>query len=55
MPTNLPRYTLRISREYLKKMKYIAEENGRSTNKEIEAMIKNRIAEYETKNGVIPV
>lgn len=53
MPSNLPRYTLRIPQEYLDKIRYIAEENGRSANKEIELMIKLRIREYEQENGTI--
>ena len=46
MPSNLPRYTLRIPKIYLDKIRYIAEENGRSANKEIELMIKQRIKNY---------
>ena len=53
MPSDLPRYTLRIPNEYLEKIRYIAEENGRSANREIEMMIKNRINEYESSKGVI--
>ena len=53
MPSNLPRYTLRMPKEYLQKIRYIAEENGRSANKEIELMVKHRIKEYEQKNGPI--
>lgn len=53
MSSDLPRYTLRIPQIYLDKIKYIAEENGRSANKEIELMIKQRIKHYETQNGKI--
>ncbi len=53
MSTDLPRYTLRIPKEYLEKIKYIAGENGRSANKEIELMIKHRIEAYEKESGVI--
>ena len=53
MSSDLPRYTLRIPQEYLDKMRYIANENGRSANKEIELMIKQRIKEYESENGEI--
>ena len=53
MSSNLPRYTLRIPEEYLKKIRYIAEEQGRSANKEIEMMIKSKITEYEKINGEI--
>ena len=53
MSSNLPRYTLRIPKEYLEKIRYIAEENARSANREIEIMIKRRIDEYEKANGTI--
>ena len=53
MPSDLPRYTLRIPKEYLEKIRYIAAENGRSANKEIELMIKHRIALYEKEFGAI--
>lgn len=53
MASDLPRYTLRMSKEYLQKIRYIAEENGRSANKEIELMVKQRIKEYEQENGPI--
>ncbi len=53
MSSDLPRYTLRIPKDYLDKIRYIAGENGRSANKEIELMIKQRIKEYESQNGPI--
>lgn len=53
MASDLPRYTLRMPKEYLQKIRYIAEENGRSANKEIELMVKQRIKEYEQENGPI--
>ena len=53
MSSDLPRYTLRIPKDYLNKIRYIAGENGRSANKEIELMIKQRIKEYESQNGPI--
>lgn len=53
MASDLPRYTLRMSKEYLQKIRYIAEENGRSANKEIGLMVKQRIKEYEQENGPI--
>lgn len=55
MPSELPRYTLRIPQEYLEKIRYIAEENGRSANREIELLVKRRIAEYEKENGAIQI
>lgn len=53
MASNLPRYTLRIPQLLLDKIRFIAAENGRSANKEIECMIKQRIQEYESLNGEI--
>lgn len=53
MPSDLPRYTLRIPQVLLDKIRYIAEENGRSANKEIELLIKERIKAYEALNGRI--
>jgi len=53
MPSDLPRYTLRIPQIFLDKIRFIAAENGRSANKEIELMIKQRIQEYESLNGEI--
>ena len=55
MPSDLPRYTLRIPQEYLDKIRYIAEKNGRSANREIELMIKSRIQEYEQQHGQIRI
>ena len=53
MPSDLPRYTLRIPQETLAKIRYIAEENGRSANREIELLIKQRIISYEKERGPI--
>lgn len=53
MASNLPRYTLRIPQILLDKIRFIAEENGRSANKEIELLIKMHIRDYEKKNGEI--
>lgn len=53
MPSTMPRYTLRIPQILLDKIGYIAEENGRSANREIELLIKQRIKEYEKENGEI--
>lgn len=53
MPSDMPRYTLRIPQILLDKIRFIAAENGRSANKEIELMIKQRIHEYESINGEI--
>ena len=51
---NLPRYTLRIPQVLLDKLGYIAEYEGRTKNKEIEQLVKKRIAEFEAIHGEIP-
>jgi Arc-like DNA binding domain. len=48
-----PHYALRIPRDQLEKIKYIAEANARSGNREIELLIRKRIEEYERENGEI--
>lgn len=55
MPVDLPRYTLRVPREILDKIAVIADNNDRSTNKEIERLLKKHIDEYEKNNGKIIV
>ena len=54
-PHKKPQYALRIPSEIMDKLKYIADRSGRSANKEIEQYLKQLVAEYEEKNGVIPV
>ena len=54
MKDNLPRYTLRISQNLLNKLDYIATFEGRSKNKELEQLVKRRIAEFEKEHGSIP-
>ena len=53
MKDDFPRYTLRIPQILLDKLGYIAEYEGRTKNKEIEQLIKKRIAEFEAEHGVI--
>lgn len=55
MNDNLPRYTLRVPQAMLDKLGYIAEYEGRTKNKELEQMIKRRIAEFEKLHGAIDV
>lgn len=55
MLSNLPKYTLRIQRDLLNKMKYAAEFEGRSTNKQIEFLIKKYIKEFEKTHGKIQI
>lgn len=53
MKENLSRYTLRINRILLDKFGYITEYEDRIKNKELEQMIKKRIAEFEKTNRKI--
>ena len=55
MDNNLSRYTLRISKQLLDKLGYIAEYEGRTKNKELEQMIKKRILDFEKENGKIEI
>jgi predicted DNA-binding protein len=52
-PHKNPQYALRIPTNTMDKLKYIAEYNGRSANKEIEQLILAHIADYEQKHGQI--
>lgn len=53
MPSKLPQYVLRIPRERMDKLKYIADRNGRSANKEIEQLIIRHIEAWEKTHGEI--
>ena len=53
MPSDLPRYTLRIDPVLLSKVAVIAQANDRSTNKEIERVLRKLVESYEKENGVI--
>ena len=53
MSNNLSRYTLRINKNLLDKLEYIAKYEGRSKNKEIEKLIKDHVLEFEKINGKI--
>lgn len=53
MKDTLPRYTLRVSRELLDKVAYIAHSEGRTKNKEIEHVLLDHVQHYEEENGII--
>lgn len=55
MKSDLPRYTLRIPQLLLDKLGYIADYEGRTKNKELEQLIKKRIAEFEAQHGTISI
>ena len=48
-----PQYTLRTSEGLMDKLKYIAEYNGRSANRELEQLIRAHVSRYEQKHGPI--
>ncbi len=54
MQDDKSRYTLRVVPELLEKLGYIAEYEGRTKNRELEQMIKQRIAAFEREHGKIP-
>lgn len=53
MPSKLPQYGLRIPKEIMDKLKYIANYSGRSANKEIEQLILAHIEKWEREHGPI--
>lgn len=52
-PHKNPHYALRIPTATMNKLKYIAEYNGRSANKEIEQLILAHITQFEKEHGEI--
>ena len=48
---DMTRFTLRIPRELLLKLGYIADYYGRTKNKELEQMIRSRIKSFESKHN----
>ena len=53
MPTN--NFPLRLDPQTKRKLVYIAKQNSRSINKEIEHLVKQHIQAYENAHGVIAV
>ena len=53
MDNDFARFTLRVKPVLLEKLGYIASYEGRTKNKELEQMIKHRIAAYEQEHGEI--
>ena len=52
-PHKNPQYSLRILYQAMDKLKYIADRNGRSANKEIEQLILRHIEAWEKAHGPI--
>lgn len=53
MPSKLPNFSYRTEPNTLKKIKYIAEYSGRTTNKEIDQLVKAHINQFEQDHGEI--
>ena len=53
MNEDFVRFTLRVEQPLLEKLAYVSAYEGRSKNKEIEQLIKRRIAEFEAEHGEI--
>lgn len=53
MPSSLPQFTIRIDPELLKKLRYVAEYNARSANREVEVLIKEHVSQFEKEHGKI--
>ena len=53
MKDQLPRYTMRIQRQLLDKLQYIAKYEGRTANKQLEQLVKRCIHEFEAQHGEI--
>lgn len=52
-PHRNPQYSLRIPEKTMDKLKYVAEFNGRSANREIEQLILAHVASFEKEHGEI--
>ena len=55
MPSPMPKFTLRVDKTTLDKLRYIADNNFRTINKELEMLIKQHISEFEKQHGEIKV
>lgn len=53
MSLDMPQFTLRVEAELLRKFRYIAEFNARSTNREIETVMRKHVEEFEKAHGEI--
>ena len=53
MNSNIVHFSLRVSQALLDKLAFVAAYEGRSKNKEIEQLIKKRIAAFEREHGEI--
>ena len=50
---NILRYTLRVNKNLFKKFRYVSEYSGRSSNKEIEQLMKMKVEKFEKEHDKI--
>lgn len=55
MPYKHPHFAIRIPKDLLQKLKYIAQHNSRSANKEIEQLVKQHVQNFEKIHGKIDI
>ena len=55
MATNKIQTGIRFEPDLLYKITYVAKENKRSLNAQLEFLAQNCVREYESRNGIIPV
>lgn len=55
MDNKIVRCTLRTDRHLFAKFRYVAEYDGRSANKEIEQMIRDKVEAFEAAHGKIDI
>lgn len=55
MATNKVQTGIRFEPELLYKIAYVAKENKRSLNAQLEYLAQQCVREFETKNGAIPI
>lgn len=53
MPSDVPRLTVRMEQELINKINMIAKKENRSTNQQINYILKKYIEQYEKENGRI--
>ena len=54
MKDSMSRFTLLVPQKLLDQLGYIAEYEGRTKNRELEHMIRLRVADFEKEHGPIP-
>lgn len=55
MGNNYSPFPLRVSEDFIYKIKYIARKNKRSANKELEYMLEKYIESFEAEHGEIEI